>query len=320
MNRETELHFAELPEIYKPRSKFIMPFGLKTTFNSGDLVPIYLSEILPGDTVKMKMASVVRMSTPLFPTIDSLSMDITFFFVPTRLLWGHWKAFWGENTNAWYQSTDYTVPQVKTSDMYKFQENSLADYFGLPLNTAGLSVSALPFRAYAKIWSDWWRDENVQQDAANVDTDSDAYTDPTYAYLGGALLKANKTHDYFTSSLPAPQKGNAVLLPLGTTAPVYSLSTAVPTYGTPALTAPLQFTPRTTGLADNTMYNLSMYSTNGNTFANGSTTTADTNVAVQPKNLWTDLSTATAATVNELRQAFAIQRFYEAQARGGLAV
>lgn len=330
MNRETELHFAELPQINRPRSRFIMPFGHKTTFNAGKLIPIYVSEILPGDSVKMKMANVIRMSTPLFPTMDELAADITFFYVPTRLLWTHWREFWGENKNAWYQSTEYEVPQIKTSDMYKFKENSLADYMGLPLETSGLSVSALPFRAVVKIFNDWWRDENLEQELPNVDTDSDAYTDEDYAYLGGAVPTANKVHDYFTSSLPAPLKnGSEVLLPLGNLAPVYATETPVPTltnntYLKPANRESLIWSAwkdNTNPFPADKHYDL--FGTSkalGNKlntralYMDGNEKVAD---ELTPNNLWTDLTQATAATISQIRQAFAVQRFYEAQARGG---
>lgn len=322
MNRETELRFSEIPEIEKPRSKFKRPFTHKTTFNASDLVPIYLDQdILPGDTVKIDMASVVRMATPLYPVMDNAYMDVMFFFVPNRLVWEHWQAFWGENDNPWYQTVEYEIPQITTDLEESFAPKSVADYMGLPLNTANLSVSALPFRAYAKIWSDWFRDENLQSAALNTTSDANDYTEGNLAYKGGELLKVNKFHDYFTSALPSPQKGSEVYLPLGTDAPVYTqLKTATTPEGYQQNV--LRWKQVSGAPFDqNTRYTIALggASSSGATTQTAivSSTTGTVTNGVAPANLWADLRLATSSTISELRQAFAIQRFYEAQARGG---
>lgn len=316
MNRETELHYSQIPHLENPRSKFKRPTRYLTTFNTGDIIPVYLDmDILPGDTIKMDAATVVRMATPLYPVMDNAYLDIMFFFVPNRILWNHWKEFWGENTNAWYEETEYNVPQVKTtnsSTSTKFQSRNLADYMGLPINKEGLYVNALPFRAYVKIWNDWFRDENLQQEVPNYTDDTNRTTNINDTALGGKILKANKFHDYFTSALPAPQKGPEVLLPLGTTAPVYTGETHL------ASTTPMKFS--TAGLQPNTQYGVGLIgnsNTEGTLYYTITEPTAEPTAALRPNNLYTDLRAATASTITQLRQAIAIQKFYEAQARGG---
>ena len=315
MNRNTESHFSLTPTVSIGRSKFDRSFDMKTTFNTGDLIPIYCSDVLPGDSIKMRMSEIVRMQTPIAPVMDNAYMDTYFFFVPNRLIWDHFKAFMGENDTApWTQTNTYEVPQI-VAPSAGWKKGSLADYFGYPTNVGSYKASALPFRAYVKIWNDWFRDENLKNPCYMSTGDSDITgTDKTtlganYDYVvdtekGAAPCKAAKLHDYFTSCLPGAQKGTAVNVPLGSTAPIkWTTTTGYESY-------------ITAGIKDKEAY------LNGNTntrwFArvpdgtNIPISTSDTN-----QSLYADLTNAVGATVNQLRQAFAIQKYYEKDALYG---
>lgn len=324
MNRNTESHFSVNPvNLDIQRSKFVRPSTHKTTFNAGSLIPIYVDEVLPGDTFKMKMSSVVRMSTPIYPVMDNAYMDVYYFFVPNRLVWEHWKEFFGENnTTHWEQPVEYEVPQI-TAPEGGWAKGTIADYMGIPTKISNLSVQALPFRAYCKIWNDWFRDQNLK-DPAMISLDetttqganSGDYV--TNAEKGALPLKVAKAHDYFTSALPEPQKGPEVTI-AGITgwAPIETKEETVqknninskwyvnmPKMGANGKAA-LAFTAGIEGAQ------------NANVYTNPNTTYNDG--YLQPANLWVDLSKATGTTtsINALRQAFAIQRLYEKNARGG---
>lgn len=278
---------------------------------AGNLYPIYVdADIVPGDTVKMDMGSLVRMQTPLFPVMDQAYMDLAWFFVPHRLVWSHFKEFWGENnTTYWEQPVEYTIPQITSPASTGWTKGSLADYMGMPIGVAGLSVNHLPFRAYCQIWNDWWKDENLK-DPAMITLDETTVTGVNsgayqqYAEAGGPLLKAAKFKDFFTSALPSPQKGPSVNLPLGKTAPVIGADTTFSASDwTAAIGKEVAF-HRDDNTARTIMYG-------------GDTATA----AELPNGKWiglaADLSNAIGATINQLRESFSIQAFYEAQARGG---
>lgn len=318
------------------RSKFQRNFNHKTTFKEGDLVPVYFDEVLPGDTFSLDSSFLVRMSTPIFPVMDNSAIDLYFFFVPNRLVWSHWQEFCGENTSApWTQTTEYEIPQIKFSTncdngfSYGATNYSVMNYFGIPslLPGSGVTVSDLPNRAYRLIWNEWFRDQNVQTPLF-VPTDDSSRVfvkdeDPAINY-GGFPQKVGKFHDYFTSCLPSPQKGPAVTLPLGTLAPVISgddnpdLTGSAPQKGIRFVNS--GFSPGSGVYSLGVDYAGSSSSTNpavSKLSRSDSSTVESFSGNIAFANQYADLSQATATTINELRQAFAIQRLYEKDARGG---
>lgn len=331
MNRNSENKFANIPNINVQRSIFDRNSGNKTTFNTGELVPIYIDEVLPGDTFTMETSAVVRMSTPIFPTMDNAYLDTYYFYVPNRLVWDKWKEFNGENTTApWTQTTEYEIPQITGDpnlepDFRKIYNKSLMDYFGIPtgLDTKNISISHLPFRAYCLIWNEWFRDQNLQTPVNISKGEAVTYfasTSPFYdnitpenAQRGIGLLPVNKFHDYFTSALPEPQKGEPVLLPLGEWAPVMP-GEDHPTHVTNTWDA-MRWNLEEEQGEQPFQGGLGYISPLGTVVMNE--TGSGPGQSVIPSNLWTDLGQATAATINELRQAFQIQRLFERDARGG---
>lgn len=330
MNRNSESHFSENPTVEISRSKFDRSFTHKTTFNAADLVPIFVdTTIMPGDSVTMDLSEVVRMSTPITPVMDNANLDVYFFFVPYRLIWSHWKQMMGENDTApWTQTIQYTVPQVRSKygagalDRSVLSK-SIADYMGYPVNIqSNYEASALPFRAYCLIWNEFFRDENLQNPVlVNETTDATQevvpYTNTSYSEVshacrgGGKPLKVCKYHDYYTSALPQPQKGQSVQVPLGKMSPVR--------FGEP--TFDISGYTKDTGLYGthaNIVRDTNIDSTPNITFiGTTSGTSSDSLGQGQYIGLYADLSNAIGATVNQLRQAFAVQKFYEKQALGG---
>lgn len=278
--------FSEVPRAEIPRSSFDRSHGYKTTFDAGFLVPIYVDEALPGDTFNLNMTGFARMATPIFPVMDNLFMDTFFFAVPHRLVWNNWEKFCGAQDDPG-DSTDYTIPQL--SSVTPTTGNSIAGYFGLPPRGIAMSVNALPFRAYNLIWTEWFRDQNLQNSRIlNVGDGPDQSSD----YV---LLRRGKRHDYFTSCLPWPQKGESVDLPLGTVAPIIAADTG----------------------ATDQIGAFSTFDDANRTFLPVTSTSVIFGATEPDALLYADLSDATAATINQLRQAFQVQKLLERDARGG---
>lgn len=326
MSRNAESRFASNPtNIDIPRSKFSRNASVKTSFNVGDVVPFYVDEVLPGDTFQVKTSKVVRLQTLITPMMDNLYLDTYYFFVPNRLVWSHWREFNGENTqSAWLPSVEYEVPQI-TAPAGGWSVGTIADYMGIPTGVEGLSVNALPIRAYALIMNEWFRDENLT-DPLNVPVDDATVSGVnTGVYVtdvakGGLPFKAAKYHDYFTSCLPAPQKGPDVTIPVAEPAnlPVVPLATRNdPSLFTHPMTA---YRTNSNGTGDYLSQNFD--------FLSGSKLSSADHPVPSPgnaqaghmyfDNLYAIQSgNAQAATINQLRLAFQLQKLYEKDARGG---
>ena len=322
MNRNTESHFSVNPiNLDIQRSKFVRPSTHKTTFNAGNLIPIYVDEVLPGDTFKMNMSSVIRMSTPIYPVMDNANLDVYFFFVPNRLVWDHWKEFFGENNSThWEQPVEYEVPQI-TAPAEGWEKGTIADYMGIPTKIANISVQALPFRAYCKIWNDWFRDQNLKDPAMismDETTTAGANTGDyvTNAEKGALPLKVAKYHDYFTAALPEPQKGPEVNI--GGVSGYIPVTTRNEI--NPASNVNLKwYVGSTTGNCLNYQIGINEQYTDGQKPGGGTANSSTQSIQYsEPSNLWANLNAGgTATSINALRQAFAIQRLYEKNARGG---
>lgn len=347
MNRNNEAHFDQIPKTYISRSRFKRDQNVKLTFDAGKLIPFYVDEVLPGDTFSVDTIGLVRMTTPIVPVMDNCYLDVYYFFVPNRIVWDNWKEFCGENTTeAWAQKEVYSVPQINigvgTIDKdHKTQtkanatpaENSILDYMGIPtkINTGGvndkLSINALPVRGYVRIWNEWFRDQNLDDPVPNFTgddpVDNNAHTGTGWtqtklnelAAIGDECLPVNKFHDYFTSALPAPQKGPEVTIPMTGNAPIYWADAS----NNPLTIQDLKDNGlwKDTGYLSRTLDKMMTQDYNNTTEKARAVLGSQGSGTKLGDRMTADLSDVTAATINELRQAFAVQHYYEALARGG---
>lgn len=329
MSRNSQSHFAINPtSIDMSRSRFDRPFSHKTTFNVGQIIPFYVDEVLPGDTFDVETSRVVRMQSLITPVMDNIYLDMYYFFVPNRIVWAHWKEFMGENSeSAWIPKTEYSLPQITAPAGTGFAIGTIADYLGVPTGVPKLSVNALPFRAYALICNEWFRDENLS-DPLNIPVDDatvagvNTGTFVSDVAKGGLPYTAAKYHDYFTSALPAPQKGPDVLIPSATAGeyPVVSTSNL---HSLDGYSDGLRFyLPESDGgkvPAEPAYLGIGFPpdgSSNDNVGLASSSFEANRK-GLFPANLWAIASGGLGATINQLRMAFQIQKLYEKDARGG---
>lgn len=329
MNRNNERHFNNIPQMHTSRSRFKMKQDIKLTLNAGQLIPFYVAETLPGDTFSVDTKGICRMSTPIYPVMDNCYLDIYYFHVPMRIVWNSAKEFFGENTTgAWEQKAEKEIPRIRIlpiGSKAEPYENSILDYMGIPTKFVipgkTININALPVRGYVKIWNEWFRDQNIDNPAIESDNDGfSLYKDSNNdndkekvlqeAINGARPLFVNKFHDRFTSALPSPQKGEPTLIPMSGNAPIQ------------LYTEPNLKTKTNTGKIGTTWNEVDTFNEIAE-MAPGEkkSSRAFIRTSSGDKNskgyLGADLSGIETATINNLRQAFAVQQFMEADARGG---
>lgn len=330
MNRNNEKHFLQVPQMHTSRTRFNRDQTILTTFDSGKLIPFFVDEVLPGDTFQVDTSAIIRMTTPKYPVMDDAFIDFYYFYCPNRILWNDFKQFMGEvESTPWMPTKTYKVPQIKVEtknpDAMPY-EKSVLDYMGIPTrvvktNKEKFEINALPVRAYVKIWNEYFRDQNIGNKAVEDTSNADViYTDQApsveenmettlkEAYKGGRCLPVNRFHDYFSSCLPYPQRGPEVTVPMTGNAPVFG-------YNTYQDTAKI-----THNIILNQPWPTNSTTNFQNTEKGGKLTgkgTEDGGSYIAEAYLKADLSAVTATTINELRNAIAVQQYYETMARGG---
>lgn len=341
MNRNNERHFNQVPQTHVSRTRFKRDQNILTTFDAGKLIPFYVDEVLPGDTFSVDTAAIIRMTTPKYPVFDDAFIDFYYFYCPNRILWDHFKQFMGEADDApWMPTKTYEVPKIKIASNEETngkenlkgpKEQSILDYMGVPTKinekegSTGAMINALPVRAYVKIWNEFFRDQNVGNPAAmftdetliqytDLKDDNDIEGILRDAVAGARCLPVSKYHDYFTSSLPYPQRGPEVTIALTGNAPIKTYLTAEANNPITENIHLLESGTVTPGA--NLIYGPYGENEEQTWQASGYTSTGGTG-ELKTGYLGADLQNIEAATINQLRQAFAVQHYYEALARGG---
>lgn len=330
MNRNNERHFNQIPEMKASRTRFNRDQTVLTTFDSGKLIPFYVDEVLPGDTFSVDTAAIIRMTTPKYPVFDDAFIDFYYFYCPNRILWDKFKQFMGEVENTpWMPTKDYKVPQIiinGTAAKGCPSENSILDYMGVPTKIKNrFEINALPIRAYVMIWNEFFRDENVENAATwKSDSEDVEYNDSNdeeniegnlqRAITGGRCLPVNKFHDYFTSCLPYPQRGPAVTLPIQGNARITGYTNDKFNERAPLYVNSFHDGSTNPGNIKDKLYAIAEDGTTGSAYLNIGDGTGSEHSVVY---LGADLGSVTAATINDLRKAVAVQQYYEALARGG---
>lgn len=328
MNRNNERHFNQIPEIKASRTRFNRDQTILTTFDSGELIPFYVDEVLPGDTFSVDTSAIIRMTTPKYPVMDDAFIDFYYFYCPNRILWDNFKYFMGEvESTPWMPTKTYKVPEITingTETEKLPRENSILDYMGVPTKISkNFKVNALPIRAYVKIWNEFFRDENVDNEAVIKTDDNDInYKDRNLsmdqiledAIAGGRCLPVNKFHDYFTSCLPYPQRGPEVTLPMQGNARITGFASNKFDQKAPLYVNSFFEGSTNAGNIRDKLYAIAEDGSTGSAYLSIGDGTGTEHSVVY---LGADLSSVTAATINDLRKAVAVQQYYEALARGG---
>lgn len=328
MNRNNERHFNQIPEMKASRTRFNRDQTILTTFDSGKLIPFYVDEVLPGDTFNVDTSAIIRMTTPKYPVMDDAFIDFYYFYCPNRILWDNFKYFMGEvESTPWMPEKTYKVPEITingTEGEKLPRESSILDYMGVPTKISkAFKINALPIRAYVKIWNEFFRDENTDNAAVIKTDDADIdYQDRSStidqiledAVAGGRCLPVNKFHDYFTSCLPYPQRGPEVKLPMQGNARISGFTNDKFEKKTPLYVNSFFGGSTNPSNVKDRLYAIAADGGTGSAYlAIGDGTGTEHNVVY----LGADLASVTAATINDLRKAVAVQQYYEALARGG---